>query len=330
MKEKDLKTINNLKLRYQDYDRNGQKYAYDIYYTTIHASGQMLKASRECGADNFSRHVDELTREYDGVATITVADFAGVSKKAKELNPPLIIELMDVQSIQSTPRVLINTQRSPEERPQNNDFSGLMGLLGIEYEALGSLAPVVKVIDDKHTIERLKEKIDNLSEALQSEKQKVISLTNEKEALSLKYSNLEDEADDLADEVKIYREKEAKQNQFSGLFGAVLASGAKTFLRQNPSILSGIIPAEQLAGILNNSTQQEIEVPTPQLSAEEQERLDDATTVFEWLQTLTGQRFQNVISIIAVMRQNPEYIQPIINYLQGSTNNDNDSQDSED
>lgn len=323
MKEKDLKTINNLKLRYQDYDRNGQKYAYDIYYTTIHASGQMLKASRECGADNFSRHIDELTREYDGVATITVADYAGVSKKAKELNPPLVIELMDIQSLQNTPRVLINSQQSQEERPKNNDFSGLMGLLGIEYEALGSLAPVVKVIDDKHTIERLKEKIENLSNDLQNERQKVISLTNEKEALALKYSNLEDEADDLADELKVYREKEAKRDQFSGLFGAVLASGAKTFLRQNPAILSGIIPADQLAGILNNSPEQEEEPPTPQLSAEEQERLDDATIVFEWLQTLTGKRFEDVISIIAVIRQKPEYIPLIINYLQGGTHDDN-------
>lgn len=323
MKEKDLKTINNLKLRYQDYDRNGQKYAYDIYYTTIHASGQMLKASRECGADNFSRHIDELTREYDGVATITVADYAGVSKKAKELNPPLVIELMDIQSLQNTPRVLINSQQSQEERPKNNDFSGLMGLLGIEYEALGSLAPVVKVIDDKHTIERLKEKIENLSNDLQNERQKVISLTNEKEALALKYSNLEDEADDLADELKVYREKEAKREQFSGLFGAVLASGAKTFLRQNPAILSGIIPADQLAGILNNSPEQEEEPPTPQLSAEEQERLDDATIVFEWLQTLTGKRFEDVISIIAVIRQKPEYIPLIINYLQGGTHDDN-------
>lgn len=322
MKEKDLKTINNLKLRYQDYDRNGQKYAYDIYYTTIHASGQMLKASRECGADNFSRHIDELTREYDGVATITVADYAGVSKKAKELNPPLIIELMDIQSIQHTPRVLINSQQPQEERPKN-DFSGLMGLLGIEYEALGSLAPVVKVIDDKHTIERLKEKIENLSNDLQNERQKVISLTNEKEALALKYSNLEDEADDLADELKVYREKEAKRDQVSGLFGAVLASGAKTFLRQNPSILSGIIPAEQLAGILSNSTEQEEQTPPPPLSPEEQERLDDATIVFEWLQTLTGQRFEDVISIIAVIRQKPEYIPIIINYLQGGTHDDN-------
>lgn len=322
MKEKDLKTINNLKLRYQDYDRNGQKYAYDIYYTTIHASGQMLKASRESGTDNFSRHIDELTHEYDGVATITVADYAGVSKKAKELNPPLAIELMDVQSIQNTPRVLINSQQ-PDDRPKNNDFSGLMGLLGIEYEALGSLAPVVKVIDDKHTIERLREKIENLSNDLQNERQKVISLTSEKEALSLKYSNLEDEADDLADELKIYREKEAKRDQFSGLFGAVLASGAKTFLRQNPAILSGIIPADQLAGILNNSPEPEEEPPTPQLSAEEQERLDDATIVFEWLQTLTGQRFEDVISIIAVIRQKPEYIPLIINYLQGGTHDDN-------
>lgn len=325
MKEKDLKTINNLKLRYQDYDRNGQKYAYDIYYTTIHATGQMLKASRECGSDNFGRHIEELTSSYDGVATITVADFAGVSKKAKELNPPLVIELMDIQSIQSTPKFVIHNQ-SQEEHPKNNsDFSGLMGLLGIEYEALGNLAPVVKVIDDKHTIERLKEKIENISNDLQNEKQKVISLTNEKEALTLKYSNLEDETDDLADELKIYREKEAKRGQFSGLFGAVLASGAKTFLQQNPSILSGIIPAEQLAGILNHSTEQEEPMPTPQLSAEEQERLDDATIVFEWLQTLTGQRLEDVISIIAVIRQKPEYIPLIINYLQGGTHDDDNS-----
>jgi hypothetical protein len=55
------------------------------------------------------------------------------------------------------------------------------------------------------------------------------------------------------------------------------------------------------------------------LTDEEQNRLDDATTVFEWLQTLEPTAFSKVISIIAVLRQNKDYADRILTFLRSQS-----------
>jgi hypothetical protein len=54
------------------------------------------------------------------------------------------------------------------------------------------------------------------------------------------------------------------------------------------------------------------------LPDEENERLDDATIVFDWLQTLDPETFEQVISVISVMRQNTAYAANILAFLNGN------------
>ena len=99
-------------------------------------------------------------------------------------------------------------------------------------------------------------------------------------------------------------------------FGCAGASIAKNFIRQNPKILSGIIPADQLAGILSDDEQPHPTEPQQNaLTDEEQNRMDDATTVFEWLQTLEDDVFTKVITVFSVIRQNTAYAAHIIKFL---------------
>ena len=56
----------------------------------------------------------------------------------------------------------------------------------------------------------------------------------------------------MEDELNGYRNRDKKQDKWLSLLGAARASIAKNFIRDNPGILSGIIPAEQLAGMLSD------------------------------------------------------------------------------
>ena len=103
------------------------------------------------------------------------------------------------------------------------------------------------------------------------------------------------------------------------MLGAARASLAKNFIRQNPKILSGIIPAEQLAGMLSDDEPAQHAEPVNTLSETEQERMDDATTVFDWLQTLEPTSFSKVISVIAVLRQNTGYADHILSFLRSQS-----------
>jgi DNA repair exonuclease SbcCD ATPase subunit len=194
-------------------------------------------------------------------------------------------------------------------------FQGLGGLFaGTEFEGLGNIAPLAKFLDDKHVISRLREKNDEQA-------QKIIELERQNndwqqkyETLNGNFEQLQDNADDLEDELNEYRQRDRKQDRWVSVLGAAGASLAKNFIRQNPNILSSIIPPDQLAGMFNDEPAQSAQ-PQNQLTDEEQNRLDDATTVFDWLQTLDSNVFEKVIYIISILRQNTDYAAHIITFL---------------
>jgi len=122
----------------------------------------------------------------------------------------------------------------------------------------------------------------------------------------------------MEDELMQFHQRDRKQDKWIGMLGVAGASIAKNFLKQNPAILSGIIPADQLAGLLSDDE------PTPPaaekentLTEEEQSRFDDATTIFEWLQTLDAAVFEKVVQIIAIIRQNTNIAAHVLNFLNG-------------
>ena len=320
MKPEDQKNLNNLYFRYQSYDTAGTKYAYDIYYTTIHG-GEQMKAKRDTGLNNFRRHIEELTERFEDVVSINVTDFTGKSKKCAMLNAPVEIRLLDVKNIENTPKVIVRNPGQSEQAPvpTGADFiQGLNGLFaGTAYEGLGGLAPYIKGIDDKHTIERLREKNDEQTRKIAELEQRNGEWQQKYDTLNGQYERLQDDTDDLEEELSEYRSREQKRDKWMSVVGMAGATIAKNFIRQNPGILAGIIPAEQLAGILADDEQPHPVETKNELSDEEQSRLDDATTVFEWLQTLDSETFEKVVSIISVIRQNIGYADHILAFLSG-------------
>jgi uncharacterized coiled-coil protein SlyX len=318
MKSDDQKKLNNLYHRYQNYDNDGTKYVYDIYFDTLSGERQ-LKAKRHTGVEKFREHIEELMENFKDVCSITVSDYAGKSPRASALNPPMTIYLLDVKSI-DTPKVIVRGTAQSElpAKPQTDIFQGLSGLfVGTEYEGLGNIAPMAKLIDDRHVINRLQEKNEEQNRKIEELKRRNGEWQQKYETLNGNFEHLQDEADDMEDELSDYRERDKNRDKWVSVLGAAGASMAKTFLRQNPKILSGIIPAEQLQGLLSDDEAQPETPVGNTLTAEEQERLDDATTVFEWLQTLDAPVFAKIITVIAAMRQNDEYADRILAFLNG-------------
>jgi len=328
MKAEDQKKLNNLYLRYQNYDNDGTKYNYDIYFSTL-SSDSELKAKRHTGVESFRKHIEELMENFKDVCSITITDYAGKSPRAAALNPPVTIYLLDVKSVDATPKVMVHKGQQPEPpaagRQVNMDiFQGLSGLFaGTEYEGLGNIAPLAKFIDDKHVISRLREKTDEQTRKIEELERKNNDWQQKYEALNGNFERLQDDAADMEDELSEYRSRDKKQDKWVSVIGAAGASIAKNFIRQNPNILSGIIPADQLAGILSDDEQP---YPSPtqngerELTNEEQNRLDDATTVFDWLQTLDDAAFDKVISVISILRHNTDYAAHILAFLNGNKN----------
>jgi chromosome segregation ATPase len=198
-------------------------------------------------------------------------------------------------------------------------FQGLSGLFaGTEYEGLGNIAPLAKLIDDKHSISRLREKNDEQTRKIEELERKNDELQQQYDTLKGTFERLQDDTADMEDELSDYRNRDQKQDRWVSAIGAAGASIAKNFIRQNPKILSGIIPADQLAGIFSDDETAQPAEPQSNLTDEEQNRLDDATTVFEWLQTLDNAAFEKVISVISVLRQNTAYAAHILKFLQSS------------
>ena len=324
MKSEDQKKLNNLYHRYQNYDNDGTKYMYDIYYSTL-SNDQQLKAKRHTGVEKFREHIEELMENFKDVCSITVTDYAGKSPRASVLNPPMTIYLLDVKSVETTPKIIVHDkgggQSEPSARPINTDFlAGLSGLFaGTEYEGLGNIAPLAKIIEDKHNISTLREKNDEQKQKIAELEHKNSDLQQKFDTLNGTFERLQDDADDMEDELNGYHERDKKQDKWVSMLGAAGASLAKNFIRQNPAILSGIIPAEQLAGMLSDDEPAQPAAPVSALSETEQEHLDDATTVFEWLQTLEPTAFSKVISVIAVLRQNTGYADHILSILRSQS-----------
>jgi FtsZ-binding cell division protein ZapB len=321
MKADDQKKLNNLYRRYQNYDNDGTKYAFDIHFSTL-AGERELKARRHTGVEKFREHIDALMQDFSDVCTITVTDYNGVNRRAQELNPPVTIQLLDVKSVEATPKVIVQgggAQNSPTNgQATNNDtiFQGLAGLfVGTEYEGLGNIAPMAKLIDDRHVISRLQEKNDDRAREIDELKRKNAEWQQKYEALNGSFERLQDDAGDMEDELEHYRQRDRKQDKWVSVLGAAGASIAKNFIRQNPTILSGIIPPENLAGILSDEEPSQMAPPQSHLTDEEQSRMDDATIVFEWLQTLEAAIFSKVVTVIAAMRQNDEYTDRILAFL---------------
>ena len=324
MKSEDQKKLNNLYHRYQNYDNDGTKYMYDIYYSTL-SNDQQLKAKRHTGVEKFREHIEELMENFKDVCSITVTDYSGKSPRASVINPPMVIYLLDVKSVDATPKVIVHDKGQPEQqsgRPAGMDiFQGLSGLFaGTEYEGLGNIAPLAKFIDDKHVISRLREKNDEQTRKIEELERNNGELQQKYETLNGNFERLQDDAADMEDELSGYRRRDKKQDKWVSVLGAAGASIAKNFIRQNPQILSGIIPAEQLAGILSDDDTAQPSEPQDNLTDEEQNRMEDATIVFEWLQTLENAVFTQVISIIAVIRQNTDYAARILAFLNGNKN----------
>ncbi|MDR2926927.1 MAG: hypothetical protein LBV41_01800 [Cytophagaceae bacterium] len=320
MKADDQKKLNNLYHRYQNYDNDGTKYVYDIFFDTLSGERQ-LKAKRHTGVEKFREHIEELMENFKDVCSITVTDFAGKSPRASQLNPPMTIYLLDVKSMDTTPKVIVHgavqSEVQAKQQVATDIFQGLSGLFaGTEYEGLGSIAPMAKLIDDRHVINRLQEKNEEQLREISELKRQNNEWQQKYETLNGNFERLQDDSADMEDELSLYREQDRKQDRWVTMLGAAGASMAKTFLRQNPKILSGIIPAEQLAGILSDDEPQPAEANN-QLTDEEQNRLDDATTVFEWLQTLDAATFAKIITVIAAMRQSAECTDRIIAFLKG-------------
>ena len=307
--------IKNLFYRYQNYDSDGTKYAFDIRYTTLHTAGESFKAKKQTGADTFMRHIKELTENYQDVSSIIVSDYGGANAKAVMLNPPVTIELLDFQ----IPQILPKEHEEKHTKPNGMDvLQGLSGLFaGTEFEGLGSLAPLAKFMDDKHTIDRLREKHNEQTRQIAELERRNAELSDKYESLNGDHEQLQDDAADMETELEYYRTQESKNGKWADMLGLAGASIAKNFLKQNPKILSGFIPPEQLAGIFSDDEPQ-TETQMSGLSETEQARLDEATAVFEWLQGLDDTTFSQVVSIINAMRQNSGYIPHIIQFLNGN------------
>ena len=324
MKSEDQKKLNNLYHRYQNYDNDGTKYMYDIYYATLSSDGQ-LKAKRHTGVEKFREHIEELMENFKDVCSITVTDYSGKSPRAAVINPPMTIYLLDVKSVDATPKVIIHDKGQPEQqpaRPPNMDiFQGLSDLFaGTEYEGLGNIAPLAKFIDDKHVISRLREKNDEQTRKIEELEHKNNDLQQRYDTLNGTFERLQDDADYMEDELNEYRQRDKKQDKWVSVLGVAGASIAKNFIRQNPKILSGFVSPEQLAGILSDDEPTQPVEPPNALTDEEQNRMDDATAVFEWLQTLEPETFMQVVSIVAVIRQNTAYAAHILKFLNGNKN----------
>ncbi len=305
--------INNLYRKYQNYDEEKLKYSFDIRYTTFGTKGDTLKARKQVGADAFMRHINALLENFKKVQSITVIDYSGTNPKAVQMNSPVTIELMDVQ----IPKLLPS---EPEPGKQGMDvLQGLAGLFhGTEYEGLGSLAPVAKLIENKYSLAQLSEKNGELSRGVSDWEKKYAVLESKYDSLNREHELLKGEADELEEELEEYRGKDRKSVNLMNMVGLAGASIAKTFLRQHPGILSGLIPADQLRGILNEEPQPEPQASNTSMSPEDQDRLDDATVIFEWLQGLEQPLFDTVTAIFATIRQNPGYADHIIQFLKGN------------
>jgi len=327
MKSEDQKKLNNLYLRYQNYDNDGTKYFYNITYKTLSSNEAQTKAKRHTGVEKFREHIEELMEHYKDVSTITITDYTGKSPKAGQINPPMDIYLLDVKTVDTTPKIILhekaaNSSPSGEGRGGTDILQGLSGLFaGTEYEGLGNIAPLAKFIEDKHVISRLREKNDEQAVEITALKRKNDELQQKYDTLNGNFERIQDDADDMEYELNEYRTRDKKQDKWVSMLGAAGASLAKNFIRQNPAILSGIIPAEQLAGMFADDEAPPQPSPNGEgdLTDEEQNRLEDATTVFEWLQTLEPATFAKVISIIAVLRQNIAYADRILSFLRSQS-----------
>jgi hypothetical protein len=299
---------------------------YDIYFSTLSNEQPQLKAKRHTGVEKFREHIEALMEHFADVCSITVTDYKGTSPRASVLNPPVIIHLLDVKSMDATPKVAVHagTQSEPQTERQtgtDNILHGLSGLFaGTEYEGLGNAAPLAKLIDDRHVINRLQEKNEEQLHEIDELKRKNGEWQQKYETLNGNFERLQDDADDMEDELSGYRERDKNRDKWVSVLDAAGASIAKNFIRQNPKILSGIIPAEQLQGILSDDEQLPETQTSNALTAEGQEKLDDATTVFEWLQALEPSIFTKVITVIAAMRQSNEYTDRILAFLNGNKN----------
>jgi len=327
MKAEDQRNLNNLYHRYESYDDTGTKYAYDIHFTTL-SSGRQLKVSRDTGYVKFRAHIEELMNRFKDVHTIIVTDYTGRSKKCQMLNNPVEIHLLDVKDIDNTPRVILHSQTPPRsEQPERSGadiLESLKGLfIGSKFEGLGDIAPVAGFIDAGHTIERLREKNSEQEKRISDLDREHNDLQQKYEMLNYDYEQLQDDVDDMANELDAYHERDRKNDQLMSLAGAVIASSAKNFLRQNPNILSGFIPAEQLAGLLSDDEPPAPATPMNTLSDEDRERMDDATVVFEWLQTLENEAFEKVGYIFTALRQDIAYADRIIEFLNGKKHRNN-------
>jgi TolA-binding protein len=236
----------------------------------------------------------------------------------------MVIYLLDVKTVDTTPKIMIHKGQQPEPqsgKQMNMDiFQGLSGLFaGTEYEGLGNIAPLAKFIDDKHVISRLREKADEQTRKIEELERKNNDWQQKYETLNGNFERLQDDTSDMEDELSEYRNRDKKQDKWVSVLGAAGASIAKNFIRQNPNILSGIIPADQLAGILSDDEQPHPAEPQNSLTDDEQNRLDDATTVFDWLQTLDETTFEKVISVISILRQNTDYANHILTFLRQSS-----------
>lgn len=318
MTSEDQKKLNNLYQRYKLYDNDGVKYAFDICYTTLDG-GRQVKAKRDSGMERCRAHIKELMENFDDVYTITISDYNGRNAKSKPINDPVQIQLIDVKNM-DTPRVII--RENNESPPPKHDFLQGLGNLfaGTQFEGLGVAAPYFKMYDDKHTIERMREKGEEQKTLIDELKRKCENLEQRYEALERAHDQLQDDADNMEDELNEYHARDKKQDRLVSLAGATVASVAKNFLKQNPAILSGIIPADQLAGLLadGEATTQLSNNVEGDLTDEEKSRLDDATTVFDWLQTLDEVAFSEIISVIAELRKNTGYATGILSYLHGN------------
>ena len=316
--------LNNLYHRYQLYDRDGTNYSYDIYYTTLQ-SGQQTKCKRNTGLDKFREHINDLIETFDDVVTIIIADYSGKSAKSKPLNDPIEIRLLDVNN-EPAPKVIIHNPNEPQAQPNTDvfaGFAGFAGMFGLDGNTNPNaimLAASHKMIDDKHVINRLTEVKDEQTGEIAELRRKLDELQQQHDTLNDSYEELQDEAEELEEELERYRDREFKQDKIASLAGAVLAKSAKNFLRENPAFLSGFIPPEQLGALLSDDEPAPPSQPVNTLSPEEQERMDDATIVLDWLQTLENEDFEKVISIIAAIRKNTAYADRIIEFLSGKTN----------
>ena len=320
MRPDEQRILDNLYFRYQSYDNANTKYSYDISYTTLNNGAcPIVKIKRGKGLDNFRKHIDDLRANIKDLSTIIVSDYSGVSAKCKPLNEPVEINMADNES---TPRVIVS-----KPRPNGINAGIFENLIDFcertEFGGLGALAPVASIINDKHVIARYTEKNDELKEELKELKAKHADLQTKYETLNHEHEQLQWQHDELEDELNDFHEKNRKEDKFFQGAGAIGGIIVQNLIRKNASALAGILPAELLAGI----TAGDAETPDGELpmspespSPEQQERLNAAAQIYEWLQTLNEADFSKVYSIIQMCRQNIEYADHIIYYLNGNKN----------